>query len=105
MLNSRTIAAMAGVLGGLALLGAGATHAHGEAAAPHVCTHDAYGTYCSDKTERTYVSDDGSKVSVTQDWSCSTEQRNYVVRDERVQGNQGTVRQGTKMDCAPSIGG
>ncbi|MET9367943.1 hypothetical protein [Streptomyces griseoflavus] len=67
MFKSKMIAAVAGVLGGLALIGAGAVQAVG-AEAPSECVKDSKGTVrCAQVSTYEYKSEDHGKVRVVND--------------------------------------
>jgi hypothetical protein len=89
MPNSKKATALAGVLGGLALAGAGFAHAAAADPAgpqdppeqprvPRVqCTHDVHGNVeCSRHIDRTWTSEDGSRITVHQTRDCDSYSRN-----------------------------
>lgn len=106
MLNSKKAAALAGVLGGLALAGTGLAHAAAadDDAPGLVCTHDAYGNVeCSRHTERTWTSEDGSRVYVEQSRTCSSYSKNR--QNGPLRELHGVLTQGARMDCSNSAPG
>jgi hypothetical protein len=98
--HSRKAALLAGLLGGMALAGAGVAHAVGDEP-PLQCSQDARGNVvCKRYIERTWTTDDGSKVSVEQTMDCTSAARN------RQYGPVGDLahkdgHQGASVDCSP----
>lgn len=92
MPKSSRAAALAGILGAVALLGTGVAQAQADVVTPE-CTRDAKGFHCTVEIERTYTMKDDTKV--TQSWSCKSE--------GRASHKNGKVEQKTVIDCTNRI--
>lgn len=100
-LHSMKAAALAGVLGGIALAGTGVAHAlDGEP--PLNCSQDAHGnTVCRQNIKRTWTTDEGTKVVVKQTMDCTSAQRSRQYGpDAEAPGKDG--HQGAHIDCSPT---
>ena len=95
MLDSKKMAAVSGILGGLALLGAGVAQAQGPAA-ENGCQQDSTATSCVYRSEHRYATPDGGYV-LEQSQDCT------VYQDNRMSPTpaEGT-RQGATVNCSNS---
>ncbi len=99
-LHSKKTAALAAVLGGLALAGAGVAHAVVDEP-PLTCSQDARGnTVCKRYVERTWTTDKGSTVHVEQSMDCTSAERNRNVGPVGL-GVHKDAHQGADIDCSP----
>jgi hypothetical protein len=99
MLSRKKIAAVTGLLGGIALTCAGVVQAYGDT--KDECTRDAQGNVSCvrvQKSETVYRTEDGT-VHIRQSQNCSTNSRSRVVRNNSGSGQPQVTRVGPRVGC------
>ncbi len=103
MLSRKKIAAVSGLLGGLAVACVGVAQAYDRHTTDE-CTTDSQGNVSCvyiQKSQTTYTSKDGTH-HVQQSQNCSTTSKSRVVQPEKRSGQQGTIRVGPRINCGNS---
>jgi hypothetical protein len=101
MLSRKNIAAISGLLGGLALTCVGVAQAY-DVQTKDECRTDSQGNVSCvhiQKSETTYTSKDGT-VHVHQSQNCSTTSKSRVVQPKSPNGQHGTVVIGPRISCS-----
>jgi len=97
MFTQQKIAAVSGLLGGLAAICTGTT---AYAAAPAHCTTDSHGAVtCVQSSDVTYTSKDGTQ-HVHQKQDCTTVSRNRLEQPVSALGQLGTTHVGPVVNCS-----
>jgi hypothetical protein len=105
MLSRKKIAAVTGLLGGLALACVGVAQAY-DGATTRECTTDSQGTVSCvhvQKSDTSYTSEDGT-THVSQSQNCSVRSKSRVERPEGSTGQQGTTEVGSRISCGNKAG-
>jgi len=105
MLSRKKIAAVAGLLGGLALACVGVAQAN-DGETTNECTTDSGGNVSCvyiQRSETTYTSEDGT-THVRQAQNCSTTSESRVVQSENTSENATTVV-GPRINCGNTTSG
>ncbi|WP_371673973.1 hypothetical protein OG985_43645 [Streptomyces sp. NBC_00289] len=98
MFFSRKTAAAAAVVGSLAAICLGVTHAYGEGNPGDCPTAMRLDVSCVQHNE-TYIDKDGTQV-IKQDQQCSTTDRPHVVVEQEKLLTNDSVKEGLVMDCS-----
>jgi hypothetical protein len=97
MTSRKKIAAISWLIGGLAVTGAGITHAYADGDRGE-CRRDSQGnTTCVYKNQTSYTSEDGS-THVEQTTDCNSKSRDN--EDEAQASDSGTTETGSTVSCA-----
>lgn len=98
MLSRQKIAAVSGLLGGLAVMYVGAAQAYADES-PGDCKSSAVGeTTCVKKSETVHV-DKGGRYVIKQTQDCRTTEQPRVVSPEDEASNTGNTKVGPVVDC------